>query len=258
MTRLILIQLFLLAFSISFEQTSEGLPIANGPLIKELNAIRNNQKINADSAWHILTNWNTYPEITKMKKWYLFLYKDAIFGTVPIKVYIPENYKNIIPSPAILILHGAVSISSFKDAFSDTTSDEDLFYNYFSKRNVIIIRPFADEKIKFDWVENRFNGASNNNNPNLTFQTLVAIVNQLKQTLNIDDNKIFAMGHSDGSDGAFGLEVYKPSVFAGFIAYNSMLTNLNSYDIYLRNTLTVLYTWCIQIWMIYDPFNKPD
>ncbi len=55
--------------------------------------------------------------------------------------------------------------------------------------------------------------------------------------MNIDDNKIFALGHSDGSDGAFALEVYKPSLFAGFIVYNSMLTTIFGHDTYLRNTL---------------------
>lgn len=244
MTRITLTYLFLLISFVSFEQTSKSLSITNDALKKQIESISSDKKISADSAWNILSFWNAYPEIKKTKQYYLFLYKDSVFGTVPLKVYIPENYQNSVPSPAVLILHGAVVLSSFKDAYKDTAADEDLFYTYFAKHNFIIIRPFADSygpntdgKINFDWVVNRFNGKVNRNKTNPTFQTLTAIISQLKQVLNIDDNKVFALGHSDGADGVFTLEVYKPSSFAGFVVYNSMLTNLRSYDIYLRNTL---------------------
>lgn len=243
MTRVALIHSFLLISFISFGQTPNSLSIANDALKKQVDNISNNDKISADSTWNILSNWNKYPEVNNTKRWFLFLYKDSIFGTVPVKVFIPKNYQSITPSSAVLILHGAVVLSSFKDAYKDTVSDEDLFYSYFAKQNFIVIRPFADSygpntdgKINFDWVANRFNGKENRNKTNPTYQTLIAIISQLKQVLNIDDNRLFAFGHSDGSDGVFSLELYKPSSFAGFIVYNSMLTNFRNYDIYLRNT----------------------
>lgn len=71
----------------------------------------------------------------------LFFYKDSIFGTIPLRVYVPENYQYNVSSPAVLILHGAVVLSSFKDAYKDTATDEDVFYSYFSKHNFIIISP---------------------------------------------------------------------------------------------------------------------
>ena len=244
MTRIILTYLFLIIYFVSFEQTSKSLPFANDALTNQIESISSDKKITADSAFNILSFWNAYPEIKKTKQYYLFLYKDSVFGTVPLKVYIPENYQNNVSSPAVMILHGAVVLSSFKDAYNDTVSDEDLFYIHFAKHNFIIIRPFADSygpnadgKINFDWVINRFNSKENRNKTNPTFKTLTGIISQLKQVLNIDDNKVFAFGHSDGADGVFALEVYKPSSFAGFVVYNSMLTNLGSYDIYLRNTL---------------------
>src|SRR6185369_269214 len=72
---------------------------------------------------------------------------------------------------------------------------------------------------------------------NLTFNTISNVLIKLKEFLNIDDKKVFAFGHSDGSDGAFAFEIYRPSMFAGFVAYNSMLTNIFAYDIYLKNLL---------------------
>lgn len=244
MTKLTFLQIFLLISFISCGQTANNLPTSNDAFKKQIELIGNDKKINVDSTYSILSSWNNYPVIKDTKKWYLFLYKDSIFGTVPLRVYIPENYQNNVSSPAVLILHGAVGLSSFKDAYKDTAADEDLFYSYFSKKNFIVIRPYADSygpnangTINFDWVVNRFNGRTNRNKTNPTYQTLVAIINQLKQILNIDDSKVFAFGHSDGSDGVFALEVYKPSCFAGFVAYNSMLTTLGDHDIYIRNTL---------------------
>jgi predicted esterase len=246
MTRLIFLQVFLFTSFIAFGQSSNELPVKNDSFKKQIERISKDQKITVDSAYNILASWNQYPTIKDTKKWYLFVYKDSIFGTVPLKIYIPENYQSTISSPAVLILHGAVGMSSFKDAYKDTVADEDLFYAYFASKNFIVIRPFADshqpkgeESKNFNWVVNPFNkiNKSPTTNTNHTFPTLAAIITQLKEVLNVDDNRVFALGHSDGSDGAFALEIYKPSIFAGFVAYNSMLTNIFSHDIYLRNTV---------------------
>lgn len=233
----------LISFS-SFSQDSDLPVLDNTPLANQMNVILNDNKISADSAWLLLTRWNQYPIIKKPGKSYLYLYKDSIFGVVPIKIFIPNNYKESVPSKVILLLHGATVLSSFKDAYKlDTAFEKDIFYDYFATRNYIIIRPYADGhgpnadgKINFDWVVNRFNGKKNSNKINYTFETLTAIIKNLKEIINIDDNKIFALGHSDGADGAFALEIYQPSIFAGFIAYNSMLNQIFGYDIYLGNT----------------------
>jgi hypothetical protein len=57
----------------------------------------------------------------------------------------------------------------------------------------------------------------------------------LKKRLPVQENKIFALGHSDGGDGAFCLALYNPSLFAGFYCYNTMATQLFAKDIYINN-----------------------
>ena len=237
MGKIVLAQLFLLRCLLSYGQTDNNLAPGNAALIKELQLLASDNGIDADSALRTLSSWNKYPLLHGVNRYYLFSYKDPTIGTTPLKVFVPGNYTSDHASPAILILHGAVGISSFTDAYKDTTADEEFFYKYYGEHNFIVIRPFADPAKKFDWVVNHFNGVGVRNGTNRTFAILIAIITQLKQVLNIDDNRVFALGHSDGSDGSFGLEIYKPSSFAGFVAYNSMLTLLNSHDIYLRNTL---------------------
>lgn len=259
---LLLVSLFLQA-----QQELTLNKLRNEQLTKYLEEIEKDVKINVDTIWKNLTAWNKYPSIEQPNRYYLFIYKDSIFGEIPLKVFIPKNYKNNIASPAIIILHGATGHSSFENAYKkDTIDDEDIFFDYFEKQNFVIIKPFADSwNKKFDWVVNRFMGKINP-----TYNTLNSILIKLKQIINIDDNRVFAFGHSDGADGAFGFQVYQPSNFAGFVVYNSMLTNLFVDNIYLRNTknrplylvhsdlddLRPIQTWRKQV-EILDTLNSP-
>lgn len=227
------ILVFILFSLVSFAQAFDTNTLNNNLITKQVELINKDNSITADSTWNVLKSWNEYPEIQQTNKDYLFVYSDSFFGEVPFNIFIPKNYQNNVPATLVLMLHGAVGQSRFGNAYKkDTTKDDDIFFDYFSKQNIIIVRPFADVSKKFDWVVNRFKG-----NTNPTYNTLNNVVGRLKEFLNIDDNKVFAFGHSDGADGAFGLDVYKPSNFAGFVCYNSMLNNLFANDIYLQNSL---------------------
>lgn len=230
----------MLVIVIGFGQTFDSNILNNEKLQSTLKSLEN-KSVNADSAWSVLTTYNEYPVIKETGKEYIFFYSDSVFGKVPIRVFIPKSYSNNIASPTILVLHGAVGASRFsfidsttityKVEGEDYTSSEG-FYEYLCSQNkFIVVRPIADPSKKFDWVANLFKP-----NPNLTYITLTNILIHLKQFLNINDNKIFAYGHSDGSDGVFGLDIYKPSLFAGFVGYNSMLSQIWG-EVYLRNMM---------------------
>ncbi|MDO3629090.1 hypothetical protein [Mucilaginibacter sp. BT774] len=150
------------------------------------------------------------------------------------RVYIPASYKNTQKSPCVLMLHGAVGRSLFTDIDNPNKFDADILFSTLKKQDYIVVRPVADRDKKFDWVANKF-GGRNGKAPNPTFKSLTSILVSLKKILNIDDSRIFAFGHSDGSDGAIGLAVYSPDIFAGFVAYNSMLNNIFAKDFYIRN-----------------------
>jgi len=194
--------------------------------------IGSNPAINADSAFTLFSNWSKYPVIEKTGQDYLYYYTDSLFGKIPLRIYIPASYKNTIPNTCIVVLHGAVSGSKFSNI--DTARNfDDLVFSLLKKRNYIIIRPVADPSKKFDWVVDKFK-----NEPNLTFKVITDIISTIKKSINIDDNKLFAFGHSDGADGSVGLGVYIPNQFAGIIAYNSMLNNIAP-DFYIRNIINI-------------------
>jgi hypothetical protein len=188
------------------------------------------KSIDAKTTLKLFHNWDHFPEINEVDRDYIWYYADSTFGKIPVRVFIPATYKSNYPSPAILLLHGAAGISKFSDiAYADSSDDLPVFKGLMNE-GYIIIRPIADQQHKFSWVVNKFR-----DQPNPTYRTLNNMLIALKRILNIDDSKVYAFGHSDGSDGATGIGIYKPDAFAGMIAYNSMLVNIFACNYYIRN-----------------------
>lgn len=202
---------------------------------KHLQAILAEKGLTPDLIVKHIKDINDYPTLSEYKGQHIFSMSDSVYGTVPFKLYLPLNYDPSLPVPLILSLHGAVGLSKFSDAAKpdqQLDKDDDPFYRMLCEKGFVVIKPYADPEKGFNWVADKFG-----QNENFTFNVLTRLISELKRSINIDDNKVFSFGHSDGSDGTFALEVYKPTMFAGFIAYNSMLTNIFSNKIYLENTV---------------------
>ncbi|WP_299756154.1 hypothetical protein [uncultured Pontibacter sp.] len=232
MKKIVILLVYTLTLNLALGQSMVLPPKSRAPL-EAIEAIKNNKLIGSDSTFRLLSEWKQYQEIPQVDQEYLYFYNDSVFGQVPVRIFIPKGYSNSKKSPLLLLLHGAVGRSSFTAALKpdSSTSEEDIFFQYFTKQDFIVVRPYADRSKQFDWVRNGFKPSQN-----LTYNTLASIVEELKLVLNIDDSKIYGLGHSDGSDGCVGLLLYKPTLFAGFIAYNSMIFNIHANNFYLRNT----------------------
>ncbi len=57
--------------------------------------------------------------------------------------------------------------------------------------------------------------------PDDGFFLIPMIVQQIKRSIHIDDNKIFISGHSNGATGSFSYLVKQPTLFAGFYGFNT-------------------------------------
>jgi predicted esterase len=210
-----------------------ALPLSND-LSLELNRIKADPKIDADSAAKLLSHWQRYPEIKAKGINYLFYYNDERIGAIPLRVFIPPTYDKTKPNACVLVLHGAVGISHFADIDTLGNTDEDILVDPLKTQGYIIIQPIADKAKGFTWG-GKMQPRDQPYQPNRAFEVLAQIIVQLKQVLNIDDNRVFALGHSDGADGAIGMGVYKPDQFAGLVAYNTMFNNLFARDYFIRN-----------------------
>lgn len=177
-----------------------------------------------------IQSFQQYPRLAATGADYKWIYHDPEYGDIGFQVFIPKNYQSSTPSPAILLMHGAVGLTNLKMIDSVDKWDDLQTFAYLKDEGYIIIRPIADKKNKVDWA-----AKPNGTDYNHTFTLVCKALAILKTILNIDDNRVFAFGHSDGSDGATGLAVYSPDQFAAIIAYNSMLNNLFTTDFYIRN-----------------------
>ncbi|MES2267586.1 MAG: hypothetical protein V4520_12550 [Bacteroidota bacterium] len=230
---LLVICLFIINNSLIAQSKLPQLTVASNSA-QIIARIQNNKGIDADSVYKLLNNFDSYPNVNKTGTNYSYFFDYAGFGKVPLQVYIPANYNNKYKSPCIVMLHGAVSQSKFSDIDSTAATDEDILFDILKKQDYIIIRPLGDGEKKFDWVVNRFSSWQSQA-PNLTYPALNRGLISLKKILNIDDNRVFALGHSDGADGALGLAVYTPDAFAGVVAYNAMMLNLSTKDFFIKN-----------------------
>src|SRR5579862_2253570 len=165
-------------------------------------------------------NRDIYPELTK-----LFVYKSpkpfltnggiTLFirvnnADIPFYVHVPENYDPAVASPALIVLHGAVNINldyppaAYIPRAYKMTSDHIPGY----AKDYIAIHPMGIKTL--NWM-----------NTESGFDMVNEIVVYLKSYLNVDDNRIELLGHSNGATGVFTYLVKSPTPYAGFYGMNT-------------------------------------
>lgn len=123
----------------------------------------------------------------------------------PFVVYVPSNYDQSIPIPLMVVLHGGISrpdIIENPKAWAAETPFPDLA----EKRGYLMLFPFGQAGATWwDGV-----GMAN----------ILNLVRIAKQRYNIDDDRVYLGGFSDGASGAFLFAMAAPSDFAAFVALN--------------------------------------
>jgi predicted esterase len=129
---------------------------------------------------------------------------------VPFYVHVPDNYDPSVPSPALVVLHGGVKInkgyggSELMPSIYRMTSVHIPHY----AKNYIAIYPKGIHTL--NWM-----------NTEAGFDMVNQIVMHLKAFLNIDDNRIQMLGHSNGATGVFTYLLKAPTLYAGFYGMNT-------------------------------------
>lgn len=128
---------------------------------------------------------------------------DGVFR--PYVVYIPPAYKPETPAPLLVTLHGLVGRKNIHD---DPTAyaKEHEFTIIAGENGWIGLFPFGQEGAT--WWDNV--GMSN-------IKNLIAIV---KSDYNIDDDRVWMGGFSDGGSAAFMFAMLDPTDYAAFVALN--------------------------------------
>ncbi len=182
--------------------------------------------ISDDSLYTILSQWNEYPEPDSTGVY--ITYYNQINDTLaaPYVLYIPSDYDSSKKTPLLVYLHGGVSTRDFY-SIEEAIIAENYFIHYAEDNNWLMLFPFGN--IDTSWWD--LAGVRN-------IQTQIRT---LKTYYNIDDDRIFVTGFSDGGSGSFYMALSTPDDFAsfyplnGFLSVGSRVTNTPSYLPNLRN-----------------------
>lgn len=126
-------------------------------------------------------------------------------------VHLPPNYNPAKRYPLLFFLHGAVRNNLLTDYLpaSWVLYDWNRYYTKYAELNDVIL-VFPKGSKEFNWMT-----------PDDGFFMVPKILTLVKKALNIDENKVFVSGHSNGATGSFSYLMKQPTPFAGFYGFNT-------------------------------------
>jgi len=150
-------------------------------------------------------------------------------------VQLPGNYDPAVPHPLLLVLHGAVFMNTgfpdpigiAQDGFFYTTGMNQFFSQVGYQDQAIVIYPHANRE--FNWMY-----------PDDGFDMVPDLVRDVKKYFNIDDNRVYVSGHSNGATGVVSYLLKDPSLFAGFYGFNSN-PRVRTGGTFIRNAINRSY-----------------
>jgi len=198
----------------------------NDSWLNEINKYAKDQNISDDSLYTMLSHWGSYP-VTDSTEVFITYY-NQINDTLaaPYVLYIPPGYDPNTKTPILVYLHGGVSTKDFYSIEEGFPQDSP-FIHFAEENNWLMLFPFGN--IDTSWWD--LAGVRN-------IQTQVRT---LKTYYNIDDDRIFMTGFSDGGSGSFFMAMSAPDDFAsfyplnGFLSVGSQVTNTPSFIPNLKN-----------------------
>ena len=126
-------------------------------------------------------------------------------------VHLPPNYNPAKRYPLLFFLHGAVRNNLLTDYLlaAWVLYDWNRYYTKYAELNDVIL-VFPQGSKEFNWMTS-----------DKGFFMVPKILTLVKKAINVDDNKVFITGHSNGATGSFSYLMKQPTPFAGFYGFNT-------------------------------------
>lgn len=126
-------------------------------------------------------------------------------------VHLPPNYNPAKRYPLLFFLHGAVRNNLLIDYLPAAwvLYDWNRYYTKYAELNDVIL-VFPQGSKEFNWMTS-----------DKGFFMVPKILTLVKKAINVDDNKVFITGHSNGATGSFSYLMKQPTPFAGFYGFNT-------------------------------------
>lgn len=144
-------------------------------------------------------------------------------------VSLPKSYNPKKSYPVLFFLHGAVQGNALSEYQNETIlGDWNRYYTKYAALNdVIMVYPKGSKQ--YNWM-----------NPDQGFFMVPSMLKEMKQSINIDDDKVFITGHSNGATGSFSYLMKQQSPFAGFYGFNTQ-PKVRTGGTFIRNILNRSY-----------------
>jgi poly(3-hydroxybutyrate) depolymerase len=155
----------------------------------------------------LIRGFDQYPKPPLTGRWTVYYYKAGDDQEVPYLIYIPRNYDPKQKTPLYIHLHGAVRRTNFSINDIELAKHESPFLDQPISQGALIIYPFANKD--FNWLLHQ-----------KAFEAVVGELRQVKSLYNVDDDRIYVTGHSNGGSGALWYALNMPTEFAAFSGFN--------------------------------------
>jgi predicted esterase len=118
-----------------------------------------------------------------------------------VHLFVPTSYDPNVRHTLLLSLHGAVNQPAY--TIDEFTSRYSMWESVAERDGFLVLMPHGDEKATW-WSESGR-------------QYIHDLLQWVKQVSNIDENKVFLAGFSDGAAGTYWMAFHDPTAWAGFI-----------------------------------------
>ena len=181
-------------------------------------------KINGDSLFYLLSNWDKYP--TPKQNGIIVEYKIKLDTnyTVPFLVYIPKNYSPKQKTTLLLYFKGGwLSRNKIPKDYAKEIVNDNPTFSYLDKNNVIEIFPALENDLEINYKYG--------------YKHLAGMVAQTKKLFNIDDNKVFLSGFSDGGKTVYMAANLTSTPFACFYPINGAIISSPDFPNYTNRPI---------------------
>lgn len=184
--------------------------LAGNPALGLLQRWAQDLAVNAETLYSRLTAWDQYPAPTESGRFFRFENKLAENLSAPYFVYVPRGYNPRKPTGVLVWLRGGIGAVNFPDGKNADYLVENPLLRFLDENNLIEIFPEGNNAVF--WTRAR------------GMQNITDQLTAVRKILNVDDDRIFLAGFSNGGSGVYAFALNAPSLFAGFFSINGAIT----------------------------------
>ncbi|MEN0006489.1 MAG: hypothetical protein AAF798_20220 [Bacteroidota bacterium] len=190
---------------------SQAYGLSSNPYLEEI-ATWERENISGAAIFQKIQSWDKYP---KPNKTGVIIKQEVQLDSTysaPFYIYLPTSYDPSIPTKLLIYYKGGwISRDELPDNVDKEIVIDNPTFPYLEEYNVIQVFPALSRKLAIFG----FYG----------YKHLRKMLTQTKKLLNIDDNRVYLAGFSDGGRTVYNIAFLRPDDFAAFFPINGVFNN---------------------------------